>query len=63
MNVRHKRAAVDPRAGSSRDPNWATALVLGALAMATLVITGSPQDVAVVVGAVVVALGVPPRGM
>ena len=61
MNVRHKRASVDPRKGSSRDPNWATALVLGTLAMATLVITRSPQDVPVVVGAVVVALGVSPR--
>ena len=61
MKVRHKRASVDPREGSSRDPNWATALVLGALAVATLVITGSPHDVPVVVGAVVVALGVTPR--
>ena len=61
MNVRHKRGSVDPREGPSRDPNWATALVLGALAVATIVITGSPHDVPVVVGAVVVALGVSPR--
>jgi hypothetical protein len=61
MNVRHKRGEGDPPDGSYRDPNWATALVLGALAVATLVITGAPHDVPVVVGAVVVALGAPPR--
>lgn len=60
MNVRHKRARVDPHAGSSGDPKWATALVLGALAVATLVITGSPHDVPVVVGTVLVALGIDP---
>jgi hypothetical protein len=52
----------DPRGGFPRgDPNWATSLVLGAVAVATLLITGSPDGVPVVVGAVVVALRVTPR--
>ena len=64
MKVRHKPARVDHLRGPYRsvaDPKWATALVLGAVAVATLAITGSPQDVPVVVGTVLVALGISPE--
>ena len=56
--VRHKRAPGDGRSATARDPRWATALVLSALAAATLVTTGSAQDVPVVLGSVLAALGV-----
>lgn len=61
MNVRHRSVGVDyPPGGSARDPRWATAAVLGATAVATLLVTGSPHDVPVVVGTVLVALGIDP---
>jgi hypothetical protein len=64
MNVRHRRAAVDPPGGFPlRGPELvATSLVFSALAVAVLVITGSPQDVPVVVGTVVMALRIILRG-
>lgn len=60
MTLRHRSPGVDPPR-DARDPQWATALVLGALAIATLAITRTPTDVPVVVGAVLVALGLPAR--
>ncbi len=56
MKVRHQPPPPADQRGS-RDPKWATALILAGLAIATLVITRSAQDVPVVVGVVLVALG------
>ena len=56
--VRHNQGTEEDSRGSTRDPRWATALVLSALAALTLVTTGAPGDVPVVLAAVIAAIGV-----
>lgn len=61
MKVRHRPGSVETDERANGDPKWATALIVGAVSVATLAITRSAQDVPVVVGSVLVALGVAPR--
>lgn len=58
MKLRQARRQVDPLGSRRRDPRWATALVVGSVAVATLAITRSAADVPVVVASVLIALGV-----
>lgn len=61
MKVRHRPGRVETDERSGGDPKWTTALIVGAVSIATLAITRSAQDVPVVVGSVLVVLGVAPR--
>jgi hypothetical protein len=65
MKARQKRATAEPSRNEAprpyQDPKWATTLVLGTVAVATLAITRSVTDVPVVLGvlgSLLLALGV-----
>jgi hypothetical protein len=62
MNIRPDPRTVENHQWPAGDPKWATALIVGIVSVATLAITRSPQDVPIVAGVVLVALGVAPRG-
>lgn len=49
--------AKQPRDRAAKEPRWALALVLSSAAVVTVLITGSPESVAVVLAPVLVAIG------
>ena len=59
--VRHNHGVEEDSRDKTRDPRWATALVLSGLAALTLLTTGTPDDVPVVLAAVIAAIGVEAR--